>query len=595
MLRSVQGKLVLAYLLLVLLAMQLSGLYLYKSLESYYLNKERISLRSQAQVLAGLALRYLAAAGGPDTASLANLVAGWSAEAGSVAILDGNGKVLAASGVLQPLVGNRLATDEVTHALGGSLGVSPPLADRAGHRFQAVAAPVFASSRVVGVVYLQGSLEPTYEVLANLRRLVLIATGLSLVLTALLGVLLARTITGPIREVTAMAAQMAQGDFSRTIPVRSQDEVGQLASMFNHLAGRLRETLEEISGERNKLETILAHMADGLLALDRDGRVIKMNRAAARMLGVDPSAALGRLPAEVWPHLDLPEPLAQALATGQPASSTVRVPARDGDRHLQAYVTPLRGSGAVVVLHDITELMRLETMRRDFVANVSHELKTPLTTVKSYVETLLDGAVEDPELRTRFLQVVASETDRMVRLVRDLLQLSQLDAGTVQWDVQPLDVCHLVEEALARLAVAADQKELRIHREFAPGLPCGLVDRDKFLQVLLNILANAIEFTPAGGDVWVAMDQQGDFIRVRVRDTGIGIPRQDLPRIFERFYRVEKGRSRRLGGTGLGLAIARQIVEALGGSIAIESELGRGTEVTFTVPAAPGPAGGDGL
>lgn len=618
------------YLLLVLVAMELTGLYLWASLRSYYLNSIRLSLTAHAQLLGGMVAGYLARPEGPDREAVANLAAGWPAETGfAVAILDAGGVVLGASRSQADLVGKRLQTDEVSNALGGSRGSSVGTDPRSGEPVYVVAEPVMDSGRVVGVVYLQGSLAPAYEVLRNIRRILLWATGAALVLTVVLGSGLARTITRPIEEVTRKAALMARGDFDQAIPVRSGDEIGQLAEMFNYLAGRLKETLAAISDERNKLETIMAFMADGIVAVDRGGRVIRVNQAACRMLGVTPESSLGREHHELWPNTGLALAVQAVLDQGQTASLQVHLPGQD--RVLQAHITPLRerGSlgGAVVVLHDITELQRVEAMRREFVANVSHELKTPLTTVKSYVETLLDGAAEDPDLRQRFLRVVESETDRMVRLVRDLLHLSQLDQGTVRWDIQPYDLPSLVEEALAKLEVTAQRKRLQIHREWPRDLPPVLVDRDKLLQVLLNILANAIEFTPEGGAITVRVgaaealfpaavpagaagpaaaqgpagvataggaraeapepaQEAGRYLAVQVQDTGIGIPKDDLPRIFERFYRVDKARSRTLGGTGLGMAIAKQIVEALGGRIGIDSELGKGTVVTFTVPVA---------
>lgn len=592
---TIQRKLVAVYLLLVLVAMELTGLYLWTSLRAYYLNSVRLSLSGHAQLLGGMVAGYLAGPGGPNREAVANLAAGWPAETGvSVAILDAGGQVLGASRVQAELVGKRLQTDEVSNALGGSRGSSVGTDPRTGEPVYILAEPVTDSGRVVGVVLLQGSLEPAFEILGNVRRILLWATGAALALTVLLGSGLARTITGPIQEVTRKAALMARGDFDQSITVRSTDEVGQLAEMFNHLAGRLKETLAAISDERNKLETIMAFMADGLIAVGRDGRIIMVNQAAGRMFGIVPGESLGLRPDQLWPRSGFALALQAAMAEGTTASLQVHTP--DGERILQAHITPLRergsAAGAVAVLHDITELQRIETMRREFVANVSHELKTPLTTVKSYVETLLDGAAEDPELLHRFLTVIEGETDRMVRLVRDLLHLSQMDQGTVHWDIQPYQLPTLVEEALAKLEFTIQRKSLQVNRIWSKELPPVLVDRDKLQQVLLNILANAIEFTPEKGRITVRIQRtlsprgEGPHLQVQVMDTGIGIPRDDLPRIFERFYRVDKARSRMLGGTGLGLAIARQIVEALGGQIWLDSELGQGTVVTFTLPVA---------
>jgi two-component system sensor histidine kinase VicK len=325
--------------------------------------------------------------------------------------------------------------------------------------------------------------------------------------------------------------------------------------------------------------------------LDSTGSIIKLNAAAERMLSVEEPEALGRQMDELWPGMGLGELVAVARETSRPLIQQ----ARFGSLIFSAHVTPLPGdsqaAGTVIVLQDVTEMQRLGEMRRDFVANVSHELKTPLTSVKSYVETLLDGAADDPQLRTQFLQVVASETDRMTRLVRDLLHLSQFDQGAAQWEVATHTVAPFLTDMVRRLQPQIEAKGLMVGVQVDPQTPPARFDRDKISQVVINLLANAIEFTPTGGRIQVAANGEGGSVRFTMRDTGVGIPEADLPHIFERFYRVDKSRTRMLGGTGLGLAIAKQIVELSGGTIWINSILGEGTEVIFTLPAAPGKEG----
>lgn len=584
MFRSIQTKLSLVYLLLILVAMQLSGTYLINQLESAYVTQVQEDLHQSAQLLVGQLSNYTIS-GQLDQPSAATFVAGWP---GDVLVLDNNGRVIAASAAEpsnQELIGKKLTHDDISPALVGQ--ETHRIGQENGQRTAFEAVPITKSDRIVGVLYLKASLEEAYSRLRDIRKVLLVATLIALGSTAVLGVALARTITGPVREVTRTAALIAGGDFSQFIHVHSNDEIGQLGEMFNRMTVRLKETLEEIRGEKNKVEAILAHMADGLLALDPEGRVTKLNPAAERILLVPEAQALGHLPDEVWPGVHLADAVARAREESQSVSCEIHC----NKQTLLAHVTPLQGegkglAGTVVVFHDITELERLEKMRQEFVADVSHELKTPLTTVKSYVETLLDGAVDSPEVRDQFLKVVANETDRMTRLVRDLLQLSQLEKGQAQWEAQPTDMPELVEESLDLLAVPLEKKQLRIVKRFAPDTPAALGDREKLQQVLINLLANAIEFTPPGGEITVIVKSAGAMVWVAVRDTGIGIPREDLPRIFERFYRVDKARSRTLGGTGLGLAIARQIVELSGGTISIDSEVGKGTEVLFSIPAA---------
>jgi two-component system sensor histidine kinase VicK len=585
MFRSIQSKLIFVYLLLVLVAMQMSGLYLLKRLEQQYVGKVQDDVHQSAQLLVGQLSTHMVG-GRLDPTTISAYVERWPY---NVLVLDANGTVIGST-LKWPnrdnIMGKKFSHDDVSPAFVGQetpqrIGVEN------NERMAFGALPVMSANQVVGIVYMKASLEDAYSRLKDIRDVLLVATGIALASTAVLGVALARTITGPVREVTKKAADMAGGNFDQIITVRSNDEIGQLGDMFNRMTRRLKQTLEEIEGEKNKVEAILSNMADGLFALDSNGRMIKINPVAQRMFQTTAVQVLGRYPQELWPSLLLEEPLAQAQVESRSLTQEVRF----GNLILLAHVTPLRGErnqpiGTVVVFHDITELEKLEEMRREFVANVSHELKTPLTTVKSYVETLLDGAADDEPVRTRFLHVVESETDRMTRLVRDLLHLSQLDQGVVTLDSSPQEIGPLLDECFVKLVVAAERKSQSLRQVVAPGTPSVLIDRDKLQQVFLNLLANAIEFTPVQGTITVEVIPQGNMVVVTVRDTGIGIPKEDLPRIFERFYRVDKARSRMLGGTGLGLAIARQIVELHGGVISIASQVGKGTEVVFTIPAA---------
>lgn len=583
---------VIIYLLLILIATELTGFYLLQSLERYYLSTFSTNLGSQAQFFAGSVSRYLLR-DKPDAGNIRSLVADFSSQFGvEVTVLNGSGVVLAssASHLAPSPVEKRLVQDEITRALGGTRGETIRTDPESGERRLYVAVPVLSGPRVTGVVYLSSSLERTYRTLGDIRRYILYSTLLALGVTAVVGYVMARTITGPIREITSRAADMAAGNFEQKIRIRSEDEIGQLGAMFNYLTLKLKETLGEISDEKGRVEAIITYMVDGLLALDKRGLITLVNPAAAAMLGVKREEVMGKDPATVLPAPDLQVLLGEVLRDGQTVSREFTVQTLS-PKVLKVDFAPLRGesgnvTGIVIVLHDITEQDKLDRLRREFVANVSHELRTPITTVKSYVETLLDGALEEPGVGRRFLGVVESETNRMARLVTDLLRLSQLDSRQATWDFEPVDLRATIEDVLSRLEVQAEKKGIRILREWPPELPLAVADRDKIQQVLINLLTNAIEFTPPGGTISVALGESGGRVRTAIRDTGIGIPKDDLPRIFERFYRVDKARSRELGGTGLGLAIAKEIVGHHGGEIEIRSEFGRGTEVTFTLPIA---------
>ncbi|MBX6350529.1 MAG: PAS domain-containing protein [Clostridia bacterium] len=587
---SIQVKMALALLLLALVAMQFISAFLLRSLEDYYLQRAREDLEASAAMAASIVLHSLAA-DPPDLAAVRDFVQSYGGLPGEaprtdsqMVVVDGNGIVLGASSA-DVVVGNAFPAPEVkAYALQGVERTGSYEAK--GVRHFTVAVPVSERGQIYGAVYLDRSLADVYQTLDDVRRTLFTATLLAAFVLVGLGVLVARAVTGPIHELTLRAGELAAGNFERRIQVRSDDEVGRLAGMFNHLSARLKETLDEISSEKQRVEAILTYLADGILALDREGRVTLINPAAARMLRLRAGEALGQRLRDLWPDEELGEALAESLA-----GAVVRVQARRGEppRTLAGHLAPLGGepgdvTGVVIVVRDVTEEEQVESLRREFVANVSHELKTPITAIKSYVETLLDGALADRETATGFLSVVASEVDRMTRMIDDLLQLSRMEHERRFWDRRPLQVGPLADEVCRKLERRTKKKGLTVACRAEPGLPPALADRDRVEQLLTNLVTNAIDFTPEGGRVEVVVGRKGGDIEVLVRDTGIGIPDEDLPRVFERFYRVDKARSREFGGTGLGLSIAKEIVEGHGGAIEIRSRLGEGTEVRFTLP-----------
>jgi two-component system sensor histidine kinase VicK len=595
-LRSIQGKMVIIYILLVLVAMEIIGVQLVRRLESYYETNFRTTLETQANLLAGFALRYFS---GDETESyLGDLVDDFRLQTGAqIVVVDAAGMVLAATGEGSSQVGKRFQQHEFTRALAGVTASEIRHAGTAGERILYLAVPVQRENQTVGAVGLSSSLVEVDKTLNEIKGILLKATTVALLATVLLGFALARTITQPIQEVTRQAAAIAEGDFGQPVRVYSKDEIGQLAAGFNFLRERLQQTLSEISSGKEKVETILANLNDGVLALDPDGNVLHINPAARNLLRLrEPSSnILGRPWDEVFPKLGLAEELKkvqQGVATTSRLEGVLA-----GERVLRVHLAPFKSSsnlaGVVITLQDITEQEKLESMRREFVANVSHELRTPLTTIKSYIETMLDAEESlDEATSRRFLKVAVSEVDRMTRLVRDLLQLAQLDAGRMRFDKRPLDLAQLLHEVAERFSMQIQQRDLQLTLEIAPHQPRALADRDQIEQVLANLISNAIKFTASGGRINLGLSQRGAFLTVTVRDSGVGIPAEDQPRIFERFYRVDKARSRALGGTGLGLSIARQIVEAHGGEIRLESTPGEGTKVSFTLPIVTEEGGG---
>ncbi|MBR7148968.1 MAG: PAS domain S-box protein [Firmicutes bacterium] len=441
-----------------------------------------------------------------------------------------------------------------------------------------------------GAVYIRADLSDIYDFSSESKFIFIYAMVLALFITAILGVLTSKSITDPINNVTEQAERMSYGDFSRGVVVKSEDEIGRLAEMFNLLREKLDLTLSEMSNEKSKLETILKYMADGLLAVDLSGAIIHINPAATQMLDLLPEDIeefdYDQIMARCGKHLTM-----EALLEGTKSGGAQETFDFKGNVFAMRYDRFKdengQDKGVIIIIQDITERQKLENMQTDFVANVSHELKTPLTTIKSYTETLLDGAMEDPEITANFLGIVDTEADRMNRLVKDLLQLSRLDHQRERWSMKETNLIAILNTAIPKVALTARQKEQHLNVLFDEEavIPVN-VDRDRIEQVVLNILSNAIKYTNEGGRIDIDVLEGGGHVKVIVSDNGIGISEADIPRVFERFYRVDKARSRAMGGTGLGLPISKQIVEEHHGTLTIESQEGKGTNVTMTLPLA---------
>lgn len=581
MFRSIQWKLVVMYLLLVLLAMQLISVYIVQTLQ-----RNLQADFTEAKMTIGENLAAVISFQGDDREKLKTF--GEMAKAEETFLLDQDGKVIDAAKADSPLIGKTFFRPEISLALKGTIG-QDTLPGEDNRRYLFLAIPVKREREVRGVIYMKASLEDVYSTVDTTKRVLASATVLALAVTAFIGFLLSRTITGPIQEVTSQAEKLAAGDFSHRIEVKSNDEIGQLTDMFNYLTLRLNDTLGEIANEKAKMEAILTYMADGIVAVSMDKQIIHINPAARSMLGLQANEPyIGRTFTEVWAGQPFGQYLLEAIQQETEGHKVIVVGNKVLRTHF-AYAKNEKGEaiGLVAVLQDITEQEKLETMRRDFVANVSHELRTPLTTIKSYVETLLDGVLDDRETAGQFLRVVDREADRMTRLVSDLLQLSQFDSNRAKLNKQPISLERLIRKSAEKVEVPAKQKGHSLSLNLQPGLPPVLADPDRIEQVFLNILTNAIKYTPDGGQIEISLRQVEQGLEVRVKDNGVGVPAEDLPRLFERFYRVDKARSREMGGTGLGLSIAKQIIDAHGGTIGIESEYKKGTEVYFVLPPAP--------
>jgi two-component system phosphate regulon sensor histidine kinase PhoR len=419
---------------------------------------------------------------------------------------------------------------------------------------------------------------------ALLRRVVVGAALAAAALAAVLAVLIAERTARPVRMLTEVVGRVADGDLRARLLPTTEDEVGALTRAFNQMTNRLREIVNSLADERGRLAAVLEHMADGVLITDRDGMVRLINPAAMRMLRIVGDAELGRPLAQVARHHSLIELWQQCRRTGQPEAELVDL--ERGGPIVQAVVTPLENDApqsCLFVLQDLTRIRQLETVRRDFVSNISHELRTPLASLQALVDTLRDGALTDPPAAQRFLNRMEVEVDALTQMVQELLELSRIESGQVPFHLEPVAVASAVRPAVERLLPQAERAGLEVSVELPEALPAVLADAERIQQVVTNLLHNAIKFTPAGGKVHLWAEAEGQRVVIRVRDTGVGIAAEALPRIFERFYKADRARSG--GGTGLGLSIAKHIVEGHGGRIWAESVEGQGSTFHFALRA----------
>ncbi len=447
------------------------------------------------------------------------------------------------------------------------------------------------------IVYIIDSLGEMRQLNSVLYRIVLQAMLIGIVIAVLLSFFLAKSISSPLQSLTYGTQLVASGEFSHEIEVRSADEIGELAENFNYMRERLRMTLEEVDGEREKLETVLSCLRDPVIAFTHDGRVMHLNSSAGELFG---SSADKMTVESCFELLDIPlvdkggaftltSPDAEVENTKDGFVFRDRI---CGDRVYDVscaslkYVEDKKTSvGCIVIVHDVTGRFELDESRREFVANVSHELKTPLTAIKSAAETIRMDEEMDDETRNFFLDMVLSESDRMKRIVSDLLVLSRLDNKKTQWNIETFDIRRLVRRLCDVMRGDLEEHGHKITFGCDKELPEITADRQRIEQVVINIISNAIKYTPDGGqiDIKLMKNKRGSVL-INVTDNGIGIPKEDVEHLFERFYRVEKSRTQDAGGTGLGLAIAKELVEAHGGNIKVESELHKGTSVTIELP-----------
>ncbi len=507
-------------------------------------------------------------------------------------ILDMEGKVLADSA--QPDLAavaklkSRADRPEVVHALSRGEGRADHRSASLGEQYRYLAVRAEFAGKPVGVVRTSTSLAQIDELTDAKRRLVWSAAGLIfLAALALMSWLIGRVVE-PVAQIEKAVDAIARGDFRHRIYVPNRDELGQIAGKLNRLSQELDTRITQLTASHERQATVLGGMIEGVIAVDRRERVLFANVAAGRLFDFRPALVESRPLLEVVRNHSLEEAVSAALATRQPQRLET---SQDGTEKMSVAIqaTPLPGEpcpGVVIVMHETTELRRLESLRRDFVANVSHELKTPLSSIKAYAETLRDGALEDRQASVRFVERIMEQADRLHHLILDMLSLARIESTQQVFEIVPVSVQDVVTACLENHRAAAEAKGIELIAEPERSGCLVRADREGLREILDNLVDNAIKYTLANGKVSVRWRPSVDGKRatIEVEDTGIGIAADALPRVFERFYRVDKARSREMGGTGLGLAIVKHLVQSFGGAVAASSESGQGSCFTVELP-----------
>ena len=580
MFKSLQWKLVMVFVLLVLAIMTVAGSFLVLRVSVFY---HDMFASEMGDTFSQSFLARLENGAAGDTEFVKNTMRATMSRLGidsyrnyyiisadSGTVLDGSSA--GSSGLY-------VDSDNFITALTGNVGNST----NARKQFMDYAVPVDTPSGRQ-IIYIKDTKEELTKIIQHIFEIIIQAVVLGIIISIIIGYFLSRAITTPISNLTKRAKRLSEGQFDpRVENIKADDEIGILAETFNDMSSTLKGTLSDISTEKNKIEAILQNMTDGVMAFGTDGKIIHINSTARKMLNIENveqyrfDKLFSILGADILigDLLYLEEKRScEREVTKDNIALKVNFAVFDDERN--------KTGGVLAVLHDITKQQKLENSRREFVANVSHELRTPLTTVKSYAETLLDF-VKDNKTAAAFTNTILNETDRMTRLVKDLLVLSSLE-NSASLNKTVFSLKAMIHDVVSTMTLVASEKGHRLQFKQSSELPEFYGDSDKLEQVLYNIISNSIKYTPNGGKILVRAGKVYHEIQIEVQDTGIGIPEKDLSRIFERFYRVDKARSRELGGTGLGLAISKSIIDSHGGQIHIDSKPGEGTSVLITLP-----------
>ena len=583
-----QFKLISLYLLSTALILIFIDLFLLSTFKSYLIEQTRERLKKEVALLKNVIEKGYPGGIATKAVDASAKEFGKSLHA-RITIIDHQGRVWGDSDVLSKNIAsleNHRNRPEIRQALEKGNGESIRYSTTLSTSMFYVASSLSINGKTSGVVRLALSLSEVDRTTSRAYQFIYLATLVSLIGAVMLTILTSAWISKPIRELARTARKMASGELTVKTKKQASDELEELANSLNFLSAELKEKINKLSREKSQLQAILSGMLEGLMVTDEKGKVILINKSLERIFSIKDSA-LGKTPLELVRKTELQEAVSKALKEHVPLTIrfTLFLPeVKELEVNLVSFEFEDRRRGIVAVFHDITKLSMLERVRKDFVANVSHELRTPLTAIKGYTETLLDEGIQDPLQVREFLSVIDKHAERLSLIVEDLLSLSRIESADFTPSLQPVSVKRVCDRVAAIVSKMVQKKEIKFTFDIPGDLPQVQADEPLIEQALINLVDNAIKYTREGGTVTLSAQSQGNEVEVSVSDTGIGIASEHLPRIFERFYRVDKGRSREMGGTGLGLSIVKNIVEKHGGKLWAESELNEGSTFFFTLP-----------
>lgn len=586
--KNFKSKLILSYVFVILISFAFIAFFLDRSLEENSLHNIQSSLITQAHLIDGQITAESIKK--EDTGVLGSLVKTLGSKTNSrITIIDIKGMVLADSEKSKqdiPGMENHVNRPEVRTALTGAIGIDTRYSATLKIDMLYLAMPLKDSDSIIGVLRLALPLESVQKTLFAIRKIVLIGLIFALALAFVLGSLVAGNTIRPINRMIQVSRRFSEGDFSRRIIKGSKDEIGELADTLNKMAQDIEDKIKEVRTQNQKLAAVFNSMIEGVIVVDKKGHIVSINHTIEKIFGVLKKDVEEKAFLEAIRNNDISDVITAVLEKGQLVSVelTLMYPV---SRIFEVSATPIFGNnevtGCLVVIHDITETRKLETMRSDFIANVSHELKTPLTSIKGFIETLLEGALDDKENSRNFLIIIQEHAERLNELVNDLLSLSHLESKEITLDKKDMHLRPLAEKVILGFKSQLRKNFIEIEDELPASLSIK-ADNNRIEQVFTNLIDNAIKFNKEKGFIRIYSQEEAGKIKIVVEDSGSGIPEKDMSRIFERFYRVDKARSRELGGTGLGLSIVKHIVELHNGSVGVESVEGVGSKFWIVIP-----------